>query len=79
MKIVYTNMYFGTHNGNWSTRCYDFSKQWAEDENEVHVITARYYKSDLFQKSKGLYTYEIIDGIHVHIVNVEINNMIRVL
>lgn len=74
MKIVYTNMYFCTHNGNWSTRCYDFSKQWAEDENEVHVITARYYKSDLFQKSKGLYTYEIIDGIHVHIVNVEINN-----
>ena len=72
MKIVYTYMYFNTPKGNWSTRVYDFTKEWIKKGNEVHVITAKYYKSDL--NSDKFYKKFLIDDIVVHFINVEINN-----
>lgn len=72
MKIVYTYMYFNTPKGKWSTRVYDFTKEWIKKDNEVHVITAKYYKSDI--NSNKLYKKLVIDDIIVHFINVEINN-----
>ena len=71
MKIVVSNMYFTTHNGLWSTRVFDICKEWVSLGHDVHVITAKYYKSDLLHYEAGL---SIIEGINVHIVDVEINN-----
>lgn len=65
-------MYFNTPKGKWSSRIYDFSREWVKLGNEVHVITANYYKSDL--TSNKLYEQFNIDGINVHFINISIDN-----
>ena len=72
MKILFTNIYFTTPKGKWSTRVYDISKIWINKGHEVHVITARYYKSDL--SSDRFYSLRKIDGINVHLINILISN-----
>lgn len=64
-------MYFSTHQGKWSTRVYDQCLEWVRNGCEVHVITAKYYKSDLINYKAGSY---FIDGINLYIIDVEINN-----
>ena len=72
MKILFTNIYFTTPKGKWSTRVYDISKTWVDKGHEVHVITARYYKSDI--SSDKFYSLTEIDGINIHLINILISN-----
>ena len=72
MKIVYFYQYFTTPKGSWSTRVYDFTKNWVEKGHDVTVITSIYSKSDL--KSTKLIETQIIDGIKLKVINVKIDN-----
>lgn len=67
MHITIVYQYFGTHEGSWSTRVYDFAQSWIAQGNSITVITSPYYKSDI--KTKGLYKRQEIDGIDVRILN----------
>ena len=64
-------MYFSTPRGKWSTRVYDLCMEWVKRDCEVHVITAKYYKSDLINFEGGTHQ---INKINVHIIDVEIKN-----
>lgn len=70
-KLLLTNAYFTTPDGKWSTRAYDLCREWKLEGYEVHVITAKYYKSDLINYRKGTYD---IDGVKVHVINAILNN-----
>ncbi|MBX2894278.1 MAG: glycosyltransferase family 4 protein [Cyclobacteriaceae bacterium] len=72
MKIVYFYQYFSTSEGSWGTRVYEFARNWVEQGHEVTVISSIYAKSDL--KAKGLVSHQVIDGIHVKVINVLIDN-----
>jgi glycosyltransferase involved in cell wall biosynthesis len=72
MKIAILNMFFTTPKGKWSTRVYDISRYLVNQGHEVHVITAKYYKSDL--KSNKFLDFFEIDGIKIHLINIENNN-----
>lgn len=72
MKIVYFYQYFTTPKGSWSTRVYDFAKNWVEEGHDVTVVTSIYAKSDL--TSKKIIETQIIDGIKLKVINVKIDN-----
>ena len=72
MKIAILNMFFTTPKGMGSTRVYDISKSLVNQGHEVHVVTAKYYKSDI--KSNKFLDFFEIDGIKIHFINVENNN-----
>ena len=77
MKILLTNLYFSTPNGKWSTRAYDISKIWVSKGHDVHVVTAKYYKSDLY--SDKFYSIKDVDGIKVHLINILVSNKQSIL
>lgn len=72
MKIVYFYQYFSTPKGAWGTRVYDFAKRWTEEGHSVTVVTSIYAKSDL--KADRWAEEQIIDGIRVKILNLQISN-----
>ena len=72
MTILYFYQYFTTPNGSWGTRVYDFAKQWTKEGSKVIVITSIYAKSDL--KAKKFIETQLIDGIEVKIININIDN-----
>ena len=72
MKIVYFYQYFCTPQGSWSTRVYDFAKYWISQGHEVTVVTSIYSKSDL--KATKFIEDQNIEGIHVKIINIGIDN-----
>lgn len=73
MKITVVYQYFGTKKSGWSTRFYDFAKEWVKNGNEVRVITSPYYKTDI--KSNGFLTNIVIDGIKVTVINAPDSNL----
>ncbi|MBX2916322.1 MAG: glycosyltransferase family 4 protein [Cyclobacteriaceae bacterium] len=72
MRILYLYQYFSTSEGAWGTRVYEFAKNWVEHGHEVTVISTIYAKSDL--KAKGLVSHQVMDGIHVKVINILIDN-----
>ncbi|SMO36185.1 glycosyltransferase family 4 protein [Solitalea koreensis] len=72
MKIVYFYQYFCTPKGSWSTRVYDFAKYWISQGHEVTVVTSIYSKSDL--KATRFIEDQNIEGIHVKVINIDIDN-----
>jgi len=65
-------MYFTTPAGSWSTRVFEFAKNWIKAGHKVTVVTAVYEKSDLnptkfIQKSN-------IEGIQIITINILISN-----
>lgn len=70
-KLLLTNAYFTTPEGKWSTRAYDLCREWKLKGYEVHVITAKYYKSDLINYEKGTYDFE---GVKVHLIDAILDN-----
>ncbi|SNR67038.1 Glycosyltransferase involved in cell wall bisynthesis [Maribacter sedimenticola] len=72
MKIIYFYQYFTTPKGSWSTRVYEFTKNWVEEGHEVTVVTSIYSKSDL--QATKLIENQLIDGINLKIINVVIDN-----
>jgi len=77
MKILYFYQYFSTSEGSWGTRVYEFTKRWVEQGHQVTVITSIYSKSDLH--SNTLISDRLIEGIHVKVINVLIDNRQSVL
>ncbi|MGA0560267.1 glycosyltransferase family 4 protein [Larkinella sp. VNQ87] len=77
MKIIYFYQYFSTPKGSWGTRVYDFAKRWTEEGHEVTVVTSIYAKSDL--KASRWSEEQLIDGIRVKVLNLEINNKQSIL
>jgi glycosyltransferase involved in cell wall biosynthesis len=67
MNIVYIYQYFGTPNGGWSTRVYEFTKRWVDKGHEVTVITSPYYKSDI--KARGFISKQNVEGIKLIVIN----------
>lgn len=72
MRIVYFYQYFGTPKGGWSTRVYELTKRWVQKGHQVTVVTSLYDKSDL--KASGLVSTQMIEGIEVRVINVQISN-----
>ena len=72
MKITYLYQYFGTTNGGWSTRVYEYTRRWVAAGHKVTIITAPYYKSDL--SVNKLITRINIDGIDCIVLNFPDNN-----
>lgn len=72
MKILYFYQYFSTSEGAWGTRVYEFAKRWVEQGHSVTVVSSIYAKSDL--KSNRLVSDQLIEGIHVKVINVRIDN-----
>lgn len=72
MKIVYFYQYFSTSEGAWGTRVYEFTKEWVKQGHEVTVVSSVYAKSDLMAKS--LVSDQNIEGVHVKVINVLIDN-----
>jgi glycosyltransferase involved in cell wall biosynthesis len=72
MKILYFYQYFSTPKGSWGTRVYEFAKDWVADGHEVIVVSSIYSKSDL--RAEKWVEDQVIDGIHVKVLNVRIDN-----
>jgi glycosyltransferase involved in cell wall biosynthesis len=72
LKIVYFYQYFGTTNGSWSTRVYEFARRWIQAGHRVTVVTSVYDKSDL-RPGRWLTRYQI-EGIDVRVINVRLSN-----
>jgi glycosyltransferase involved in cell wall biosynthesis len=72
MRILYFYQYFGTPNGAWSTRVYEFARRWVRAGNSVTVVTSVYDRSDL--KPEGLISHFDCDGIEVLVLNVRLSN-----
>jgi len=77
MNILYFYQYFSTSEGAWGTRVYEFTKRWVEQGHHVTVISSIYSKSDL--RSPTLISDQLIEGIHVKVINVTIDNRQSVL
>ena len=76
MRILYLYQYFTTPKGSYSTRVYEFTKEWVERGHQVQVVTARYYKSDI--TANKFIDHQNIDGIDVYVINICINNKHRI-
>ncbi|TVP46542.1 MAG: glycosyltransferase WbuB [Mongoliibacter sp.] len=67
MKILIFYQYFGTPNGGWSTRFYEFAKRWANEGHQVTVVTSPYYKSDI--KADKFISKQRIENIDLIVIN----------
>lgn len=56
---------------------YEFAKRWTEQGHQVTVISSIYSKSDL--RSTTLVSDQLIEGIHIKVINVVIDNRQSVL
>ena len=72
LKIVYFYQYFGTPNGSWSTRVYEFCKRWVENGYEVTIVTSPYYKSDI--KADGFISRLKVENINVIVIDAADSN-----
>lgn len=72
MRIVYFYQYFTTPKGSYGTRVYEFTKNWVQQGHDVTVVTSVYSKSDI--KATHFLESQIIDGIHLKIINIRIDN-----
>lgn len=72
MKIIYFYQYFTTPKGSYGTRVYEFTKDWVKRGHEVTVVTSVYSKSDI--RSKKFLETQVIDGIKLKIININIDN-----
>ncbi len=72
MKILYFYQYFSTSNGSWGTRVHEFTREWVKQGHEVTVVTSVYSKSDV--NASKFIEDQIIDGVHVKVINVRIDN-----
>lgn len=77
MKILIFYQYFGTPNGSWSTRFYEFAKRWVQAGNEVTIVTAPYEKSDI--KANGFISRQTIAGIKLIVINTPDSNRVSIL
>ena len=77
MKILIFYQYFGTPNGSWSTRFYEFAKRWVNAGNEVTIVTAPYEKSDI--KASGFISRQNIEGINLIVINTPDSNRDSIL
>lgn len=69
MKILYLHQYFKTLEMAGGTRSYEMARRLASWGHEVHVVTARDDGT-----LKGNWSFENIDGVHVHWLPVEYSN-----
>lgn len=69
MRILYIHQYFCPPEGYGNNRSYDLAKYWTTQGHEVHLLTSVAHFPKSYTASKK-YHYEIIDGIHTHILNV---------
>ncbi len=67
MKILIFYQYFGTPQGGWSTRYYEFTRRWVSAGHEVTVVTSPYYKSDI--RAKGFISRQLVDGVRLIVVD----------
>jgi len=77
MNLVYFYQYFGTPNGSWSTRVYEFCKRWVDDGYHVTVVTSPYYKSDI--KANGFISKQKIENIDLIVINAADSNKHRII
>lgn len=73
--ILVFYQYFGTPNGSWSTRHYEFSRRWVQQGYRVKIVTSPYEKSDL--KPEGFITRKVVEGIEVILVNAPDSNRVN--
>ncbi|MFT4855363.1 MAG: glycosyltransferase involved in cell wall biosynthesis [Planctomycetota bacterium] len=67
MKILVFYQYFGTPNGGWSTRYYEFTRRWVQEGHEVKVVTSPYYKSDI--KADGFISRQWVEGVELIVID----------
>ena len=67
MKILIFYQYFGTPQGGWSTRFYEFTRRWVKAGHQVTVVTSPYYKSDI--KPKGFVSRQMVEGVELIVIN----------
>jgi glycosyltransferase involved in cell wall biosynthesis len=67
MKILIFYQYFGTPQGGWSTRYYEFTRRWVKAGHQVTVVTSPYYKSDI--KPKGFVSRQMVEGVELIVIN----------
>jgi glycosyltransferase involved in cell wall biosynthesis len=67
LKILIFYQYFGTPNGGWSTRFYEFAKRWGKEGHQVTVVTSPYYKSDI--KADKFISKQRIENIDLIVIN----------
>jgi glycosyltransferase involved in cell wall biosynthesis len=72
VNIVVIYQYFGTPNGSWSTRYYEFARRWVSNGHKVTVITSPYNKSDLV--AERFISHIEIEGIRIILINSGDNN-----
>lgn len=77
MKILIFYQYFGTPNGSWSTRFYEFARRWVQAGHEVTIVTAPYEKSDI--KANGFISRQTIEGIKLIVINTPDSNRVSIL
>jgi glycosyltransferase involved in cell wall biosynthesis len=77
LKILYFYQYFSTPAGSWGTRVYEFASEWVKEGHDVTVVSSIYSKSDL--KATKFVEDQYFNGIHVKVINIEINNKQRFL
>jgi len=73
LKVAYIHAYFGTTNGSWSSRPYDFASRWVQQGADITVITAPYYKSDI--KSRGIISEMFVNGFRVLVIDAADSNL----
>ncbi|PZV79132.1 glycosyltransferase involved in cell wall biosynthesis [Algoriphagus aquaeductus] len=67
MKILIFYQYFGTPNGGWSTRYYEFTRRWVKEGHQISVVTSPYYKSDI--KADGFISHQSIEGVELIVID----------
>jgi hypothetical protein len=77
LNILIFYQYFGTPNGSWSTRFYEFARRWVQAGHEVTIVTAPYEKSDI--KAKGFISRQTIEGINLIVINTPDSNRVSIL
>ena len=77
MKILIFYQYFGTPQGSWSTRVYEFCRRWVAEGHEVTVVTCPYEKSDI--QAKGFISHQEVDGIKLIVIDSGDSNRLSVL
>lgn len=67
MRILIFYQYFGTPNGGWSTRYYEFTRRWVNEGYKVTVVTSPYYKSDI--RTDKFIGRTSIEGVSLIVIN----------
>ncbi|MBW1637203.1 MAG: glycosyltransferase family 4 protein [Deltaproteobacteria bacterium] len=75
MKILYLHQYFNTPAMSGGTRSYEMARRFVQSGHEVHIITT----SREGDHKSGSWRMEMVDGIHVHWIDISYSNSLSYL